>query len=216
MNAGAGPKRVSYIQRRDDIGEEEFHTHWSQKHSLIVRELPGVVQYVQNHVVDRIPLGDDLPRIDGMVELWFENDEVPAAGFASDVADRLEADERHFMQGLGGSAVIGDAPEAANTPAAAWLVADWADGPASGLTAAVAARTGRAVDSLSLNLAVPGAPVLRRPGLRVLPVAELALSIGCATVDAAWELVGAIADSDLSSLEVRNARLLVSRRVRIV
>ncbi len=86
-------KRMSTIKRRADISPEQFRHEWAVVHAAHLRNMPGVLGYRQNHVIERsyrIPGQlatktadyDQLP-IDGMVELWFQSVETLAAAFAS-------------------------------------------------------------------------------------------------------------------------------------
>jgi len=113
------PKRITYLRRRDDRDIRSFRNHWSGPHARIAVDLPGVQAYRQNHIVEQWLRGGR--RIDGIVELWFRDDESANAGFASGVADRLAEDEPRFLSGLVGSAVSGDLPHAASA-VKVWLL----------------------------------------------------------------------------------------------
>ena len=60
-------KQVSFFKRRDDLSPEEFRDHWLNVHTDVVRQLNGIVRYVQNHALE--------PRsgFDGIAEVWFED-----------------------------------------------------------------------------------------------------------------------------------------------
>ncbi|KAL6901182.1 hypothetical protein GGI43DRAFT_404218, partial [Trichoderma evansii] len=49
----SGPfKLTMFIKRKADLGEEEFHSYWMEKHPAVVNEWlikHGVVKYVQYH-----------------------------------------------------------------------------------------------------------------------------------------------------------------------
>ncbi|MCU1434153.1 MAG: hypothetical protein JWR71_878 [Pseudarthrobacter sp.] len=98
------PKRITYLEARTDKSREAFRTHWSTTHADIARGLPGVTAYRQNHVLPAAgasaaasageePAEGQAYCVDGIVELWFADEDVAGAGFASDVAARLIVDE---------------------------------------------------------------------------------------------------------------------------
>ena len=74
------------------MSREEFQTYWLTTHAELVKALPYVVRYVQNHVVD-----DSVTHMDGIVELWFESRADMLAAFASDIGKKLRADDDNFI-----------------------------------------------------------------------------------------------------------------------
>lgn len=113
------PKRITYLRRRDDQNVQQFRMHWGGPHARIAVDLPGVLAYRQNHVVETWLTGGQ--RIDGIVELWFVDDESAGAGYASDVAERLVVDEQRFLSGLVGGPVVGD-PPATHCATKVWIL----------------------------------------------------------------------------------------------
>ncbi len=80
-------KRISALQRRSDLTEDEFRREWIVQRDL-VRKTPGVAAYRQNVVIARErakgkPCAYDELPIDGIVELWFENTATLQAAFTS-------------------------------------------------------------------------------------------------------------------------------------
>lgn len=73
-------KRISIITRRSELSEEDFRREWIA-HRDLVTQMPGVVGYRQNFVIERERIKgqpcsyDELP-IDGLVELWYEDGEA--------------------------------------------------------------------------------------------------------------------------------------------
>jgi len=179
-------KRITYLTRRADLTSAQFSAHWSTTHADIARDLPGVVAYRQNHIV----WYEDEARTrffdtDGVVELWFEDAESAAAGFGSDVADRLIVDERNFLSGLTGSAVVAPAP-ADGRLGKLWLLWAVSDRDHGGFDAAItkfAART--EADSVQINLLAEDAPILWRAGLRRQKLPAVAVALSYDTVAAA-------------------------------
>ncbi|SDG81793.1 hypothetical protein SAMN04489810_1376 [Microbacterium pygmaeum] len=152
-----------------------------------------------------------------MVELWFDDDGAHEAGFSSDVAARLAVDETLFMQGLGGSAVVtdSDAPRAGDAPAAVWLLGYGNVPRRTEIAAELATMTGVAPERVAVNRPVPGAKVLTRPLMKVLPIAGLAVSIAMPSTLEAQDLATMLARSKARSW-FPAAQILIAERIRIV
>lgn len=94
-------KRMSTLKRRSELSEADFRREW-KVHADYVRQMPGVSAYRQNVIVAReLVKGepcsyDDLP-IDGIVELWFEDDSKLEAAFASPAGETTMAHARTFL-----------------------------------------------------------------------------------------------------------------------
>ncbi len=178
------PKRITYLEARGDRSREAFRDHWSTTHADIARDLPGVAAYRQNHVLESVhtPPGGAY-RVDGIVELWFADDAVVQAGFASGVADRLIIDEQNFLSGLTGGPVTAAGPRGP-WPAKLWVLARWAGRSepdavrrwAEGLSTTYDGALGWGV-----NVLVPGAELLVREALRrEEEIPEVAVAFGFA------------------------------------
>ena len=73
-------KVIFILQRREDKTPVEVRERWSgEAHVSRVRQLPGLVRFVQNHVAAS-PSGH---VCDGVGELWFENDAVMEKALSS-------------------------------------------------------------------------------------------------------------------------------------
>lgn len=186
------PKRITYLEARPDRDREAFRTHWSTTHAEIARDLPGVTAYRQNHVLP--PTGASAVeesaeglayRVDGIVELWFADEKVVGAGFASDVAARLIVDEPNFLSGLTGGPVTAGTPHVP-WPFKLWVLARWAAGaePARDAVEHWAEQLAGTYDGAlgwGVNVLVPGAELLVRETLRrEEEIPEVAVSIGFA------------------------------------
>ena len=96
--------RMGLIQKRSDIGSDDFRRHWRDSHGPLAAKLPGLRRYHQNHVVDRAQRGISYTRggndFDGFSELWF--DDVPSmlAAFATEDVQMLGKDEDRFIGDL--------------------------------------------------------------------------------------------------------------------
>jgi uncharacterized protein (TIGR02118 family) len=89
-------KIIFVIRRREGITLEEFLREWSsERHVSIVRAVPGLTRWVQNHVVPDPEQGE--PFCDGIGELWFESAEaVPQALLSQEFAAAVE-DAQSFV-----------------------------------------------------------------------------------------------------------------------
>ncbi|HEX2137285.1 MAG TPA: EthD family reductase [Microvirga sp.] len=69
-------KVIFVLRRRPDLTTEQATEQWSgERHLSHVRKLPGLVRFVQNHVI-AAPGAPGEPVCDGVGELWFESDEA--------------------------------------------------------------------------------------------------------------------------------------------
>ena len=178
------PKRITYLEKRDGMPREDFTLHWSTTHADIARDLPGVIAYRQNHV--RPPSASpsaDAYAVDGIVELWFADESVVHAGFDSDVARRLAADEPNFLSGLTGGPVSADNPYEPS-PHKLWLLARWRSDTSADHEAVTAWTNLRAAEwsgalSASVNYLNPGGQLLTRKALRSEPrIPQVAIAFG--------------------------------------
>jgi uncharacterized protein (TIGR02118 family) len=196
------PKRITYLEKRDRMPREDFRLHWSTTHAEIARDLPGVTAYRQNHVlpVSVLPAGDDAYPVDGIVELWFDDEDVVQAAFDSDVADRLAADELRFLRGLTGGAVSATQPYEV-WPHKLWLLARWRNGTDTGLEAVdgwAEQLAGRCPGALgvSVNYLRADAELLTRKSLRSDPrLPQIAVALGFDSKTTAAAAAACIAES---------------------
>ena len=96
--------RMGLLQKRADIDQQEFRTHWRTGHGALAAKLPGLRRYHQNHIVDRTQRGITYARdgldFDGFSELWFDDLPAMQAAFAADEVKALADDEDRFISGL--------------------------------------------------------------------------------------------------------------------
>ena len=92
-------KCIGMLKRRPGTTVEEFSQYWHEKHGpLVLRVVPGVKRYVQNHPV--ILSGHGEPQFDGVVELWFDDLESWQKSedwYLSDDGRVLVDDEKRFV-----------------------------------------------------------------------------------------------------------------------
>jgi uncharacterized protein (TIGR02118 family) len=86
-------KIIAFIRRLPDLPREDFLRIWHDDHPPLVRELPGLRGYRQNHATDH-PKGWPW---DGAAELWFDDQAAVKAAFETEAADRLREHEKQFI-----------------------------------------------------------------------------------------------------------------------
>jgi uncharacterized protein (TIGR02118 family) len=96
-------KRIFLLVRRPVLSREEFARHWREIHGPLAKQLPNVVRYIQDHIVESSTFrGDshhpDLPEVDGIAKFWFEDKEAMEAAFATPAAKTLFADGTKFIE----------------------------------------------------------------------------------------------------------------------
>lgn len=64
-------KRLTLWHARPDVAREEALRYWYTEHAALVRRVPGLRRYVQNHCV-KSPDADEPPYA-GLGEVWFES-----------------------------------------------------------------------------------------------------------------------------------------------
>ena len=84
-------KQITWFRKRTDLPREAFAQHWRTRHAAIVRELPGIRRYVQNHVTAE---GDE---VHGVAEVWFDDIDAMRANVGRPELDRIRADEPNFL-----------------------------------------------------------------------------------------------------------------------
>lgn len=92
-----------------------FHAHWSGPHAAIARDLPGLVWYVQNHVMRPLQRSPGLfGDVHGIAEIAFRDPGALRNTIESWVRlDELREDENRFVGGRIGnwSHLVDDPPE---------------------------------------------------------------------------------------------------------
>jgi uncharacterized protein (TIGR02118 family) len=94
-------KRMSIITRLPSLSEEDFRHEW-KVHGDLVRKMPGVGAYRQNVVIARErekgkPCDYETLPIDGIVELWFEDEITLQQAFASPAGQAAMAHAKAFL-----------------------------------------------------------------------------------------------------------------------
>lgn len=208
-------KRITYLEKRDDLSAAEFSRHWRTTHAEIAIDLPSVLSYRQNHVRSIIAQPTDgIPYpVDGIVELWFGDDDGFGAGYGSDVATRLTNDEPNFLQGMVGSAVRSGAPTP-NTRNKVWVLARGTEVELSDVAARITSIAN--AEFVQMNYIETTRPLLVRERLRADPEPpEIALSLGFTSEEAAAAAAEKIAVVTASS-GLRRIQVLTVDEVTII
>ena len=96
--------RMGLLKRRSGMSAAAFRNHWREVHGPIAARLPGLRRYHQNHIVDTEQRGIDYPRgpltIDGISELWFDDQQAMERAIKSDAMDALAADEANLIDDI--------------------------------------------------------------------------------------------------------------------
>jgi uncharacterized protein (TIGR02118 family) len=87
-------KIIFVLHRRRDQTREQCLQRWSgTTHIAIVRKLPGLTKWVQNHVVS----APGEAACDGIGELWFESDEAMTEALKSTEMAAAAEDAKSFL-----------------------------------------------------------------------------------------------------------------------
>jgi uncharacterized protein (TIGR02118 family) len=87
-------KYVTVLSRRAGMSREEYSNYWKNTHAPILKEIPGLMGYVQNHALEDLE-GNELPY-DGFGELYFDSVEAMQAGLASSEGEATLPDIPNF------------------------------------------------------------------------------------------------------------------------
>jgi uncharacterized protein (TIGR02118 family) len=89
-------KVVYCITRKKGMTSEEFRNYWRNVHAQIGAAIPGIRKFVQSHTI-QIEGDKYFPDFDGMVELWFDNEQAFLTARNSTEWQRSSADEENFI-----------------------------------------------------------------------------------------------------------------------
>src|SRR5215831_3006059 len=86
------PKVIFILQRKAGTTREACLKYWEgEQHTSIIRTIPGLAKWVQNHVIS----APGEPACDGVGEMWFESDEAMQSALTSPtMAAAVEDKER--------------------------------------------------------------------------------------------------------------------------
>ncbi len=63
-------KLIEMMTRKEGLTHEQFMKHWTEVHAPIVKKIPGLRRYVQNH---SIPMKKGVAPYDGIAEVWYDD-----------------------------------------------------------------------------------------------------------------------------------------------
>lgn len=96
-------KRMTLLSRKEGTSTSDFRAYWSGCHAQLALCMNGITNYIQNRVdktLWRSSDGSTCFDVDGVVELWFENDDVMAEAQRSTVGSKyIPEDEPNFLRG---------------------------------------------------------------------------------------------------------------------
>ena len=93
-------KVVGPLTRKAGLSHEEFVQHWLEVHGPLAHAVPGVRRYVQSHIIGtrtRPDIPETEVEIDGIAELWYDDQEALARAAASPEMKRLTDDGALFI-----------------------------------------------------------------------------------------------------------------------
>jgi uncharacterized protein (TIGR02118 family) len=87
-------KVIFILQRKVGTTREACLKYWEgEQHTAIMRTIPGLTKWVQNHVIS----APDEPACDGVGELWFESDEAMQSALNSPAMTAAVEDAKTFL-----------------------------------------------------------------------------------------------------------------------
>jgi uncharacterized protein (TIGR02118 family) len=93
-------KTIGLLTRKDGWTHAEFMTHWVEVHAPLAHAVPGLRRYVQNHITGertRADISATPVEIDGVAELWFDDQAALEAAALSPEMKALHADGALFI-----------------------------------------------------------------------------------------------------------------------
>ncbi len=90
-------RTIAILGRAPGMTFTEFDRYWREVHAPLAAQVPGVIRYVQRHVVRGADEPDNEFGIDGFAVLDYTSAEAMAAGWASPAGQRALADVPNFL-----------------------------------------------------------------------------------------------------------------------
>ena len=88
-------KVLALLTRRPELTHAQFVKHWLEVHGPLAHAVPGVRRYVQSHI-DGTRTRPDIPEtdveVDGIAELWYDDEAAMQRAVASPEMKRLTDD----------------------------------------------------------------------------------------------------------------------------
>ena len=89
-------KQISFFKRKAGVSVDDFQLHWRTVHADLVRRLPGLRRYVQNHTLASGYARHE-PDYDGVAEAWFDRTDDMRATVGTAELEAIRADEHNFI-----------------------------------------------------------------------------------------------------------------------
>ena len=89
-------KVVSVFRRKEGMSVEDFQAYWLEAHAPLVRKIPGVHRYVQNHTL-LSGYKKSVPAVDGVAEVSFSDTDALRAIANTDEIRAVQDDHLKFM-----------------------------------------------------------------------------------------------------------------------
>ena len=93
-------KTVGLLGRKPGWTHAQFMKHWVETHAPLARKVPGLRRYVQNHILGerrRADIEEVLVEIDGIAELWFDDQAALETATRTPEMQALHADGALFI-----------------------------------------------------------------------------------------------------------------------
>jgi uncharacterized protein (TIGR02118 family) len=93
-------KTIGLLTRKDGWTHAQFMQHWVEVHAPLAHAVPGLRRYVQNHITGertRADIPATAVEIDGVAELWFDDQPALEAAARSPEMKALHADGALFI-----------------------------------------------------------------------------------------------------------------------
>jgi uncharacterized protein (TIGR02118 family) len=93
-------KTIGLLTRKEDWTHEQFMKHWVEIHAPLALAVPGLRRYVQNHIQaerSRADIAETKVEIDGVAELWFDDQAALEAAARTPEMKALHADGAKFI-----------------------------------------------------------------------------------------------------------------------
>jgi uncharacterized protein (TIGR02118 family) len=146
---------ISLMRRQDRIDLNRFRRHWLDVHGPLVCAFPGILRYVQCHVIDSVAANEAglNMRIDGFPILYFDNDADRSRAHGSPEMAACNVDSRQFVGAV--SRVIADVDgELRSNNGRFSLIEIWPETPATRPTRYHVREQGAAPNSTIAHLPV--------------------------------------------------------------
>jgi uncharacterized protein (TIGR02118 family) len=92
-------RTIALFSRKPGMSFAQFDEYWRETHAPLAAKVPGVIRYVQRHIVPQDGAGepDNDFGIDGIAELDYESADAMEAGWASAAGQKALDDVPNFL-----------------------------------------------------------------------------------------------------------------------